>query len=130
MVIQLNPASDAARVANRAAFAAAELLVAIAILLVAVLPLAYSFTADARLLRASYERAVAMELVDGELEVLAAGGWRAFAPGTQAYSLTGTAVTNLPPGRCQLTLTTNLIRLEWQPASQHGVGAVRREVQR
>jgi len=108
----------------------AELLVAIFILLVAVLPLAYSFTSDARLLRASYHRAIAMELVDGELEVLAAGGWRAFMPGTHDYALTGAAVTNLPPGRCQLTLSTILIRLEWKPDQARGVGAVVRELKR
>ncbi len=115
---------------RQAGFAATELLVAIAILLVAVLPLAYSFTSDARLLRASYERAVAMQLVDGELEILAAGGWRAFTPGTHDFTLHGAAVSNLPPGRCQLTLTTNLIRLEWKSAKNRGVGAVVREVRR
>jgi hypothetical protein len=108
----------------------AELLVAIMLLLVAALPLAYSFTSDAQLLRASYQRAVAMELVDGELEVLAAGGWRAFAHGTQDFTLRGAAATNLPPGRCQLTLTTNLIRLECKSEKNRGVGAVLREVRR
>jgi hypothetical protein len=108
----------------------AELIVALALLTVAVIPLAYSFLSDARLLRASYERAVAVELVDGELEILAAGDWRAFAPGTHDYQLRGVAVTNLPPGRCQFTVTTNVLRLEWTPAKHRGVGAVVREVRR
>ena len=111
-------------------FAATELLVAVSLLLVAVLPLAYAFTSDARLLRAGYERAIAMELVDGELEVLAAGGARGFAPGTHPYTLHGAAATNLPPGVCRLTVATNLLRLEWKPDKARGVGAVVREVRR
>ena len=115
---------------NQRAFAMVELLVAIMLLLVAVLPLAYAFTSDARLLRAGYQKAIVMELVDGELEVLAAGGWRQFTPGTHDYPLRGAATTNLPPGRCQLTLTTNVIRLEWKSAAHSGVGSVIREVRR
>ena len=74
--------------------------------------------------------AVPMELVDGEMEILVAGEWRAFAPGTHDYPLRGAAATNLPPGRCQLTITTNLLRLEWKPDQRRGVGAVVREVRR
>ena len=111
-------------------FLSMELIVALAILFVAVIPLAYSFLSDARLLRVGYERAVTMELVDGEMEILVAGEWRAFAPGTHDYPLSGAAATNLPPGRCQLTLTTNALRLEWKPNQRRGVGAVVREVKR
>ena len=60
----------------------AELLAAIALLAIAVLPLGYSITSERTLARSHYERAVAMEIVDGEIEVLAAGEWRAFSPGT------------------------------------------------
>ena len=58
-----------------------ELFVAMALLTGALLPLAYSITSEKRLARASYQRAVAMEIVDGEMEVLAAGEWRAFSAG-------------------------------------------------
>ena len=115
---------------DRRAFAMTELLVAIMLLLVAVLPLAYAFTSDARLLRASYQKAIVMELVDGELEVLAAGGWRQFTTGTHDFALRGEAVTNLPPGKCVLTINTNLIRLEWRSNPHTGVGTVVREVRR
>jgi hypothetical protein len=107
-----------------------ELVVALAILAVAVMPLAYSFLSDAKLLRASYERAIAVELVDGELEILAAGQWRTFAPGTHDYRLRGEAVTNLPAGCCRFMVATNLLRLEWTPDKHRGVGAVVREVRR
>jgi hypothetical protein len=105
-----------------------ELLVAMAILVVALMPLAFSLTGERRVARAYYQRAVAMEIVDGEMEVLMAGGWRNFAPGTHEYPLRGGAATNLPPGQLLLTVEANKLRLEWKPAvRQHG-GHVVREV--
>jgi hypothetical protein len=43
-----------------------ELLVALALLVGLLLPLAYSFVSERKLVRACYQRAVAMEIVDGE----------------------------------------------------------------
>jgi len=103
------------------------LLVALALLAGLLLPLAYSFVSERKLVRASYQRAVAMEIVDGEMEALVAGEWRAFTPGTHEYRVHADATTNLPPGRFLLTLEAGQIRLQWQPAvKQHG-GAVTRE---
>ncbi len=105
-----------------------ELLVAMAILVGAVLPIAYSITSERKLARAYYQRAVAMELVDGELETLAAGGWHNYPNGSQDYIAHGLAITNLPPGKFLLQVRTNHLRLEWRPAiHQHG-GPVVREV--
>ena len=42
-----------------------ELLVAMALVAGALLPLAYSLASERRLVRATYQRAVAMEIVDG-----------------------------------------------------------------
>ena len=105
-----------------------ELLVAMALLSVALLPLAYSIRSEQRLARACYQRAIAAELVDGEVEVLAAGEWRAFKPGTQNYQAHGAAVSNLPPGRLLLTLQPGKLRLEWQPTLRDRGGPVVREV--
>jgi hypothetical protein len=106
-----------------------ELLVAIALLLGALLPLGYSFASERRYARTSYQQAIAMELVDGEIEVLAAGEWRAFPPGTHDYHVTAEAAANLPPGRFVLTVAEHLVRLEWQPQPhKHGGSAVVREV--
>lgn len=105
----------------------AELMVALAILIGVMLPVAYSFTSESRIARSYYEHAVAMEIVDGEMEVLMAGQWRAFTPGAHPYPIQADALTNLPPGQFTLTLETNKVRLEWQPeATQHG-GPVARE---
>src|SRR5512142_428082 len=96
-----------------------ELLVAITLLLVAVLPLAYSFGSEKRFVRSAYQRAIAMELVDGEAEVLAAGTWRDFPPGKHPYEIRAAAVTNLPPGRFLLDVEAGRFRLEWQPQEKH-----------
>ena len=104
-----------------------ELLVAIALLLGALLPLAYSIATEKRLARAQYQRAVAMEIVDGELEVLLAGGFRGFTNGTQPYLIRAAAASNLGPGQFLLTLQPGKVRLEWRPALKHVGGPVIRE---
>jgi hypothetical protein len=105
-----------------------ELLVAIAILAGTILPVAYSFHSEQRFARLCYQRAIAMEIVDGEIEVLAAGEWRGFAAGTHEYAARSAAAVNLPPGRMLLTIQPGLVRLEWRPAGASKGGAVVREV--
>ncbi len=106
----------------------AELLVAIALLALAVLPIGYSITSERLVARAAYERAVAMEIVDGEMEVLRAGEWRAQSSGAHDYPIHALAATNLPPGKFLLTLDSSKLRLEWLPAKKHHGGPVVREV--
>ena len=105
-----------------------ELLVAMVMLAVAVFPLAFSLAGEKRLARSYYQKAVAMELVDGEVEALAAGQWRAFPPGTHEYHVQAGAATNLPPGHFLLTLQPSKIRLAWVPEVKRHGGAVAREV--
>jgi hypothetical protein len=104
-----------------------ELLVATAILIGVLLPLAYSFVGERRLTRAYYQRAVAMEIVDGEMETLLAGEWRTFPPGTHDYRVHADAATNLPPGRFILIVQPDKVRLRWQPALKDHGGPVTRE---
>jgi hypothetical protein len=105
-----------------------EFLVAMAIVMGALLPLAYSFAKEKRLARALYQRAIAMEIVDGEIEVIAAGGWKSLTNGVSEFPVRALAATNLPPGRFLVTRTDSRIRLEWRPqVKQHG-GAVIREI--
>jgi len=98
------------------------------ILTLTMLPLAFSFMQESRLCRAYYYKAIAMEIVDGEMEVLAAGEWRAFKPGQQDYRVSCTSATNLPPGTFHLTLTDERVRLEWSPTAHGHGGPVVREV--
>ena len=104
-----------------------ELLIALAILSGVLLPLAYSFASERRLARADYQRAVAMEIVDGEMEALLAGEWRAYSPGTHDYAVHAGAATNLPPGRFILSVQPGKLQLRWQPALKDRGGPVTRE---
>jgi hypothetical protein len=104
-----------------------ELLVAMALLIAALFPLAYSFASEKRLARSYYQRAVAMEIVDGEMEVLLAGEWRSYRPGLQEYRVKAAAATNLPPGKFQLEVANDKVRLEWLPSLQMQGGPVTRE---
>ncbi len=123
MVIQ----TSTGRVPQRGALMT-ELAVAMSILVLVFFPLAYSIRSEQRLIRASYQRAVAMELVDGEIEVLAAGAWKTFAPGAHKYSVQANAATNLPPGQFLLTIGNAKLRLEWKPSVKGHGGSVVREV--
>jgi len=115
------------RLPAHAGFLMVELLVALALVATVLLPFAYSFAAERRIALASYQRAVAMEIVDGEMEALAAGEWRAFPPGTHDYHVQAAALTNLPPGRFILTVQPGLVRLRWQPALKDHGGPVTRQ---
>ena len=105
-----------------------ELMVAMALLAGALLPLAYAMVKERQVARATYQRAVAMEIVDGETELLRAGGWRGFASGKQIYRVNATAAKNLPAGDFWLTLAPGKLLLEWQPTVKGHGGSVVREV--
>jgi len=104
-----------------------ELTVAMGVLVVALMPLSLSFPRELKVVRGLYYHAVAMEIVDGETEVLRAGEWKSFAPGAQPYPVGAAAATNLPPGRFVLTLTDDRGRLEWLPEARGAGGRVVRE---
>lgn len=104
-----------------------ELLAAMAILVAVAIPLAWSLNSERRLARALYQRAVAMEIIDGEMEVIMAGEWRAFAQGRREYPVRALSATNLPPGGFYLTVEPKVLRLEWQPAVKHHGGPLLRE---
>lgn len=105
----------------------AEMTFGLGIAALLLIPIALTFRADQLYTRALYHRAVAMEVVDGEIEILAAGEWRSFDPGTHDFQPRASVVTNLPPGRFTLTVSERSVKLEWQPAGRHGGGNVSRE---
>jgi hypothetical protein len=112
----------------RRGFLEVDLAVGMAILGLAILPLAFSFAHERQVLRAEYFRSSAMEIVDGEIEILAAGDWRNYPDGSQNYTVHANAAANLPPGHFQLTKNGNRLRLEWSSDERKGIGAVVREV--
>lgn len=104
-----------------------DLVVALAILTVGVVPLGYSFARERQMLKAEYCRSVANEIVDGEMEILAAGAGKVLPDGSQIYNIHAKAATSLPPGRFQLTKNSNRLRLEWNATKKSGIGPVVRE---
>ena len=109
-------------------FLEVDMLVAVAILTLAVLPLGYSFVRERQVLRIEYGRAIANEIVDGEMEILAAGAGQNLLAGPQVYSVHANAASQLPPGHFQLTKNGNHLRLEWTPDKKRGLGPVVREI--
>jgi hypothetical protein len=105
-----------------------EMLVAIGILVLVMIPMSFSFIGERREFGIYYHRAIAVEVVDGEMEILRAGEWRAFPEGTQSYSVKNPSATNLPPGRFELTRQDRHLRLQWLPASKNQGGVVTREI--
>ena len=94
-----------------AGFLSIELAVAMAILAATLIPMSYAFLHERQLSRACYYRAVAMEIVDGEMEVLMAGEWKKYTPGKHEYKITGHAVSNLAPGKFMLVLQPPRLKL-------------------
>ena len=113
MVIRTNHIAATAR---RHGILMTDVMVGLAIIGLAIFPLAYSFAQESKYLRRCYERAVAMEIVDGEMEIIRAGGWRSFTNGVHVLKTTTRSATNLPPGELRLTLTDKHARVEWLPA--------------
>jgi hypothetical protein len=109
-------------------FLMTDSIIGMAILALAIMPLTYSFIYDRQLLRIEYNRGVAMEIVDGEMEILAAGAWQDFPDGRQDYTVHANAAASLPPGHFQLTKTGKHLRLEWKSEKRKGIGPVIREI--
>jgi len=104
-----------------------EAVIAMGILTFAVLPLAFSIVREQKLTRAYFNRAIVMEIIDGEMEALMAGEWRAFMPGAQTYPVRAEAAKSLPAGKFVLTLDDERVRLEWLPEKSGRGGPVVRE---
>ena len=105
-----------------------DLLVALAILSLALVPIGFSFARERQVLKIEYFRSVANEIVDGEMEILAAGDWKNYPDGPQIYPVHARAAASLPPGQFQLTKTGNHLRLEWKSDEKQGVGVIARDV--
>lgn len=112
---------------SRKGFLQIDLIVALAILTIAIVPLGFSFARERQVLKTEYYRSVINELVDGEIEILAAGAAKNFPDGVQILSVSSRATGKLPPGHFQLTKTGNHLRLDWTPAEKRGVSAIVRE---
>ncbi len=118
--------TSAATRSNRA-FLQIDLVIGLAILTLAITPLGFAFARERQVLRMEYHRAVINELVDGEMEILAAGAAKNLPDGTQPLIVPSRAAEKLPPGHFQLTKTGSQLRVEWLPDEKGGVSTVVRE---
>jgi hypothetical protein len=109
-------------------FLEVDLMVGLAILTLAVVPLGFAFARERQVLKMEYCRSVANEIVDGEMEILAAGAARKLPDGVQNYSVHARAIASLPPGHFQLTKTGSHLRLEWNADEKRGIGPIVREI--
>lgn len=100
---------------RRRGFVSMDLFLAMALFLFGFFGVAYISTREMRLARAYYYDAIAMSLVDGELEVLAAGEWQSLPEGESEYHSKAPTMDSLPPGEFRATRTTDRIQLEWIP---------------
>jgi len=112
---------------GRAGWLVAELMFAVGLLAVAMIPLAFSFRHEQKIVKTHYQQVVAMEILDGEMEILSAGEWRAIVDGEHDYPVAAPAATNLP-GRFRLKRTpTNLI-LQFVPTTRVAAFKIQREI--
>ena len=91
-----------------------EMTVAVGLMAVVLIPLTVGFFKEAKQMRHLYREAVAMEIVDGEMEILAAGGVEGISAGNPPDAINAAAATNLPPGKFTLTRKGKTLRLEWR----------------
>ena len=110
------------------AFLQIDLVVGIFILGTAIIPIGFAFARERQVLKQEYHHSVINELVDGELEILAAGAAKTLPDGVQPLKVSSPAAEKLPAGHFQLTKTGNRLRVEWMPDKKCGVSAVVREV--
>ncbi len=80
------------RLARRRAFLQLDVAVAITVLALVFIPLSVSSSGDLDLARRQYFEAVALQLIDGEMDVLLAGERRKYTPGEHRIKPVGESV--------------------------------------
>ena len=107
---------------------AIDAMIAMSLVLLAVIPIGYSFGKEYRLMRRHYQRAIAISIVDGEFEKLQAGAWSHVQPGTNTWPTRAESSVNLPPGELRVIRAGGRIRLEWVPVGESSGGGVVRDM--
>ena len=117
------------RLTNRLAFLQLDVAVAITVLALVFIPLSISSSGDLDLARRHYFEAVALQLIDGEMDVLLAGEHRKYTTGEHRITPVGEAVQNLPEGEFVLTVHDQKLTLAWVPTKRAKWGRVERVVE-
>ena len=121
--------SRTTRVARCGAFLQLDVAVAITVLALVFIPLSISSSGDLDLARRHYFEAVALQLIDGEMDVLLAAERRKHTTGEHRITPIGEAVQNLPEGEFVLTLHDQKLTLAWVPTKRAKWGRVERVVE-
>ena len=117
------------RLTNRLAFLQLDVAVAITFLALVFIPLSISSSGDLDLARRHYFEAVALQLIDGEMDVLLAGERRKYTTGEHRITPVGEAVQNLPEGEFVLTVHDQKLTLAWVPTKRAKWGRIERVVE-
>ncbi len=100
-------------------FALAEVIAAMAVLAIAMIPLIGALTAEKSRVQSFYKRGVAEQVLDGYREVLAAGAWRKYEPGTYQLDMDSRALNQLADSDVSLRVTAEdeqlRYKLAWHP---------------
>ena len=117
------------RLARRRAFLQLDMAIALSLLALVFIPLSVSSSGGLDLARRHYFEAVALQLIDGEMDVLLAGERRKYTLGEYGITPVGEAVQNLPEGKFVLTVKQKQLTLTWVPTKRAKWGRVERVVQ-
>ena len=116
------------RAAKRLAFVQLDVALAVSILLLVFIPFSVTSSSKLDLARRQHFEAVALQMIDGELDVLMAGEWQKFSPGEHKITPPGEAVKTLPVGEFILVVKENQLSIAWVPEKEAKWGRVEREV--
>ncbi len=109
--------------ANAAAFSQVDLVVAMFLMVAALMPLGMTLAKDSELYRAWSLRARAMTVVDGELEVLAAGVWKEYGPGEhELVPKSGAELSGY--GSFRVLVDAESIQVRWIPGKKYRGGTI------
>ena len=117
------------RLARRRAFLQLDVAIALTVLALVFIPLSVSSSGGLDLARRHYFEAVALQLIDGEMDVLLAGERRKYTLGEYGITPVSEAVQNLPEGKFVLTVKQKQLTLTWVPTKRAKWGRVERVVQ-
>jgi hypothetical protein len=121
--------SRTTRLARCRAFLQLDVAVAITVLALVFIPLSVSSSGDLDLARRHYFEAVALQLIDGEMDVLLAGERQKYTTGEHRITPVGEAVQNLPEGEFVLTVQEQKLTLAWMPTKRAKWGRIERVVE-
>ena len=117
------------RLAKRLAFLQLDVAIALTVLALVFIPLSVSSSGGLDLARRHYFEAVALQLIDGEMDVLLAGERQKYTTGEHRIKPVGDAVQNLPEGKFVLTVQDEKLTMAWVPTKRAKWGRVERVVQ-